>query len=766
MSIPPLLLDDLTWTDLTDASRRRIPAASRGRWTLHSPVDPGVTLLELHAWLLEQRLYWMDQVPDSLTRGALALLGDAANDALCAATVLHFPAGDGVVPAGTAMQVQDTNPPLIFTTDAATQLLPLAAASAGTVRPRIGLRIGGQERSIDLLASKPVCLFDDSDEVEITLWLQAPIPAGQDATALVVLDGPGVPSQWDAGAVDAVAPPAVLGWFYRGPDAAQHPFAQLRDGTGGLRRSGIIRFTVPADWTAGAADKAGNLPFTLWLRCDAATFTFPPRLIGLWPNVVIARHQRTIIERRELDWLKLPGNTIALSPNQQPPLTGGTMLRLREKQGWRRWQPTADLAFRGPRDRVFVIDRDAGMLRFGNGETGRLAVPADGFTLRDLADPVKLLAAWQSTDPLSLALIPRFPPAAASRIATATAATARSRPVLRALLAALAAVLAQPLQNEPALVARRDAVAALRGATPPLVVLPRLNRLLLEDAYPEALAAGQAELHLRIGGGAVGNVGAWLQWEPGENRSVPNAINVVAGQDGANSESLAAARERSAGRLRRVERAVLADDFTELACSTPGVAIARAHAAIGFHPDFPCLPVPGVVTVFIVPAAPRDEEPPCPVVVAPLPDEAARAAVVARLDSARLLGTEVLVRPPIYQPTTLTVTVQSNSASPDVVKAAIVARLTRFLDPLTGGDQANGWPFGEKLRPSVLLRQAQLGIADAGEVVQVAISLPAAAPPVTGESCNDVPIGDHALPALRQVTTRMTVPAVPVGGLT
>jgi hypothetical protein len=729
-------------------------------------VDPGVTLLELHAWLLEQRLYWMDQVPDALTRGALALLGDAANDAACAATVLHFPTGEGVVPAGTTMQVQDTNPPLIFTTDAAARLLPLAAPSAGTVRPRIGLRIAGQERSADLLAGKPVCLFGDSDTVEITLWLRQPIPAGQDATVLVALDMPGVPSQWDAGAVDAIAPPAVLGWFYRGPDGGQRPFAQLQDGTGGLRRSGIIRFTVPADWTAGSADGAGNLPFTLWLRCDAATFTFPPRLAGLWPNVAISRHQRTIIERRELDWLRLPGNSIALSPDQRPPLVGGTRLRLREGQGWRWWRPAADLGFHGPRDRVFVIDRDAGMLRFGNGETGRLPVLSDRFTLRELSDPVKLLAAWQSADKLSVALIPRFPPDAAQLIATATTATGRTRPVMRGLLAALAALLAQPLQDEPSLVTRRDTVAALRAATPPGVVVPRLNRLLLEDAYPEALAAGQAELQLLVGGGVAGNVGTWLSWEPTESRTVPDAINVVAGQDGAEPETLAAARERSAGKLRRVERAVLADDFTALACSTPGVAIARAHAAIGFHPDFPCLPVPGVVTVFIVPAAPRDEEPPCPIVTAPIPDEGARAAVVARLDAARLLGSEVLVRQPIYQPAALAVTVQSNSASPDALKAAIAARLTRFLDPLTGGDQAEGWPFGEMLRPSVLLRQAQLAITDAGEVVQVAISLPAATPPVTGESCSDVPIGDHALPALYQVTTRITAPVVPVGGLT
>jgi hypothetical protein len=57
MAIPQITLDDLTWADLSAAARGRIPAGSNGRWTLHAPVDPGITLLELHAWLLEQRLY-------------------------------------------------------------------------------------------------------------------------------------------------------------------------------------------------------------------------------------------------------------------------------------------------------------------------------------------------------------------------------------------------------------------------------------------------------------------------------------------------------------------------------------------------------------------------------------------------------------------------------------------------------------------------------------------------------------------------------------
>jgi hypothetical protein len=759
MSLPPVVLDDLTWADLTDATRSRIPAASQGLWTLHAPVDPGVTLLELHAWLLEQRLYWMDRLPDAAIRGALALLGDAPADAASAATVLHFPCGDGPVPAGTRMQVQDSDPPLVFTTEAATAVMPLAAPTVTTVRPRIDLRIGMHEYGPDLAAGKPVCLFDGTTEAIVTIWLAGAMPAGADGTLLFQLDSTGVPAGWSADATDGVAPAVTLTWWYAGPGGNPAPLPGVNDRTLGLRRSGIVRFTVPADWTAGVAD-AGNRPFTLWLRAESQGFAAPPRLVGLWPNVVVARHWRDLVACLELDWLPLPGNTIPLSPDQVPPLVAGTRLRLRERTGWQWWQPVPDLAFSGPDDRVFVIDRSLGLLRFGNGETGRVPVLGDRFTLRDVADVPGLLAKLQTFD----ALRARLPADLAARIAGAAAQTVRTRPVLRDLIAALNALAAHPLQAEPALQPPGQAARMLLAETPPGVVRPRLNRLLLQDAFPDVLRRSAAELHLRVGGGRAGNVGAWRAWEPAGDQKAPDAVNVVAGQGGAEPEALQATQQRSAGGIRRLARAVLACDFEALATGTPGVAIARAHAAVGFHPDFPCLPVPGVVTVFVVPAAPRDDG--CGIVPAPVPDAGALAAVAAALDAARLLGTELVVRPPIYRKVRLGVAVRSNSAAPDRLRQAVTARLARFLDPLTGGDDGTGWPFGEKLRPSVLLRQAQDAIGAGGEAAGVAITLPDATPPVQAESCADVEIGARALPALEHVAVSIAPPPRAAGGLT
>jgi hypothetical protein len=773
MSIPAVTLDDLTWTDLTAAARRRIPAASKGRWTLHAPVDPGVTLLELHAWLLEQRLYWMDQIPDALTRGALALLGESARDAQCAATVLQFTASQvDPVPAGAQMTLADSDPPLIFTTDRELKLLPFAREDRGGVEgpPLFGLRVGGKDRLTDLMAGRDICLFErGGDEVEITLRLTQP-PSGSGEIALLFLIAGSVPSEWSADGASAPPPVSLSFRYASNQGGVRKPFVKVNDGTGGLRRSGIVRLALPNDWQS-----SGNFGFPLWITADTAGFTAPPRLSGLWPNAVIARHRRQLHASPDVDWLPLPNNSITLGPEQTPPLVDRARLRIRERDDrWHIWRPTADLAFHGREDRVFLIDRDAGTLAFGNGETGRIPVPGRiyelgwRFTLRDLADPLALAIAWRDlADPISTFLSARLSPQQAAIIAAVLSNPVPSHALLRTLLAVLNGVLDEPAFYDAkrfAAVVLRPATQALIGAVNTPQTQRRFNRMLLEDAYPAALARGAVRLDLDLGGGTAGNVGALRGWRSPAKPPVSGleAVNVVAATGGVEREPLGDARQRAASNLRRIERAVIADDYVTLACTTPGVAIRRAHVAAGVTADFPCAIVPGAVTVFIVPDAPRDDKA-CPIVAAPQPDAGALAAVTARLDAARLLGAELYVRAPIYRDIAVAVDVEADTDGSDAMRADVAAWLGRFLDPLVGGDQQTGWPFGGPLTPSVLLRRAQDVIGDRGEVVRVGIRR--LGTDAEDENCNDVDIGPNALPALRQVTTRVTASRATIGGL-
>jgi len=267
---------------------------------------------------------------------------------------------------------------------------------------------------------------------------------------------------------------------------------------------------------------------------------------------------------------------------------------------------------------------------------------------------------------------------------------------------------------------------------------------------------GDVLVEYTIGGGRDGNGGVTGNWLP-VGSSVPvRAANPVRTDGGTDPETVAQARERAAGALGEVTRAVTAEDFVTLAVTTPGVAVGRAYAAVGEHPGFPCARVPGAVTVHIVPSVPRDGS---DVVPAPEPDPGMLCAVAARLGKARLLTAEVFVRAPAYREVRLRADLSGTPADRVRVSTVVGDALRRFLDPLEGGDDGTGWPFGEALRPSALLRAAQQALGDLAVVAAVAIGIDGAQP---AETCDDVPLRPGDLPVAREVRTHV-VPAVEPG---
>ncbi|MER6917286.1 putative baseplate assembly protein [Streptomyces sp. NPDC000594] len=634
MTVPPPDLDDLTWAEMMAAVRRRIPAESDGRWTLHAPVDPGMTLLELFAYLLEQRLYWLDQVPDALVVAILRLLGTGGPEpARPAATVLRLategPEGEiPVVPRGTVFS-RDPLGRIAFALDDEVAVVPLDPSAGVAVET-------DRDRTADLRSGRPVALLAADGRparARFVLPLVKDLPAPGPLTLLVELETPAacVPS-WLPGAVPGVPPPAEVtwSWFRPGEDRAG-AFDRVEDGTAGLRRSGVVRLHPPREWTT--RDRG------LLLTTGAATFAAPPRLLGLELNVSAARHrERRTATGKELagqirSWLRLPGQRLVL------PDAAGRLLTAELTLDGKPWRPVVDFTFGASGDRVFVVDREAGALVFGDGLTGH--VPGPG---------------------------------------------------------------------------------------------------------------GEVTVAYTLGGGRDGNGGLTGNWRPAApepDRPELTAANPVQAVGGTDPETVTGARQRVAGSLGEVTRAVTAEDVVTLARTTPGVAVARAHAAIGEHPGFPCTPVPGAVTVRIVPRVPRGGDP-ADEIAAPLPDPGALRAVADRLALTRLLTSEVFVRPPVYREVALRVDLAGAPADRARVAAVVAAALRRHLDPLTGGADGEGWPFGEPLRPSGLLRAAQRALGDLAEVAGVAIGLDGAAP---DEDCRDVRIGPAELPVARSVRT-------------
>lgn len=103
MSLPVPNLDDRTWKQLVDESVRLIPRYCP-EWTNHNPADPGVTLLELYAWMTEMTLYRLNKVPEKNFLTFLDLIGVRLLPPEPAKVVLQFEPAEGVdlmLPAGT-----------------------------------------------------------------------------------------------------------------------------------------------------------------------------------------------------------------------------------------------------------------------------------------------------------------------------------------------------------------------------------------------------------------------------------------------------------------------------------------------------------------------------------------------------------------------------------------------------------------------------------------------------------------------------------------
>src|SRR5204862_7239953 len=71
--IPPPKLDDRTFNDIVDEAISMIPSYAP-EWTNHNPSDPGITLVELFAYLTEMLVYRVNRVTDDNMRAFLKLI--------------------------------------------------------------------------------------------------------------------------------------------------------------------------------------------------------------------------------------------------------------------------------------------------------------------------------------------------------------------------------------------------------------------------------------------------------------------------------------------------------------------------------------------------------------------------------------------------------------------------------------------------------------------------------------------------------------------
>jgi len=102
--IPPPKLDDRTFHDIVEEAISMIPRYAP-EWTNHNPSDPGITLIELAAWMTDLLIYRLNQVPDKNYVAFLNLLGIKLHPPRAAKALTRFTLVEGAtkqrVPRGT-----------------------------------------------------------------------------------------------------------------------------------------------------------------------------------------------------------------------------------------------------------------------------------------------------------------------------------------------------------------------------------------------------------------------------------------------------------------------------------------------------------------------------------------------------------------------------------------------------------------------------------------------------------------------------------------
>jgi predicted phage baseplate assembly protein len=392
--LPEILLDDVRFQELVSEARARIVRHSP-EWTEHNVSDPGITLIELFAWLTELLVYRINRIPDRLHFGLLQLVGVRPRPPECATGTVRFmlnvPGGGAVVPAGTEIASPRTagSDSVVFQTESELQIPHDCDLATYGVERGGEQQLGrGAQPSSHLQAAfgSPATQGD-----ALLLGFQSPI-----AGLVIRLEFES--SRAQARAIDAADPPLV--WEVSTDDGDWQPVIVLSDETGGFTLGdGAVTMEVPA---AAAARKLAGVD-RHWLRCrvierrnrEHGAYQRSPEIASVTAAVagatVGAYHAATITDEIFGTSDGIAGAAYPLRRRPVLELEDGEVVEVRElgADSWTPWQPVESFAFSGGTDRHFMLDPSRGEIRFGpairqpDGGWRRYgAVPPGGAVLR------------------------------------------------------------------------------------------------------------------------------------------------------------------------------------------------------------------------------------------------------------------------------------------------------------------------------------------------------------------------------------------------
>jgi len=660
-------LDDRTYSDILNEARARI-TVHNPEWTNFNDSDPGITLLQLFSFMMENLLFRSNLIPERNHLKFLQMIGKSLRPAAAAQGVVTITNERGPLQTITL----PANMPVLagkvgFVTQNALDVLPIemrvfirksldpqAQAAAQTIYTQLYGTFTDNSANLDFYETVPfdppstaaaiqAVSLTDGTTVDGSLWLALLIRAGENAQPRDVLKeiagktltlglmpsvegatrtlAPGGSTtsqpqtslryQIATGNLDATAVP-IYADLTGIPDNSVGPLQDLT----------LVQLTLP---DAGAMGAWPNLP-----PLEDGTSDFPPTL------------EDTQVLNRLLTWIRIslrdaPGG-VASAPFLKASFSWAGINAARVTQ---RVQVIAEPLGTGsgdPDQAYTVVNRPV------IPETVQLAVNGELWTRIDdlMAAPPEVPVTDPSLPPGSA------PPASQSSKSKVFAVDRESGQI--------------------------QFGTGLKGARPP--------------------AGAQIVVSYAYGGGRAGNVGIGsIQNSPQlpAGFKVTNPLPTWAGDEG---ESVTDAERNIPLYLKNGRRAVSSQDFIDIVRRTPGINLGRVEV----------LPVtdPGVVTLLVIPVDPQNPQ-------GPTPNRLFLDSICSYLEPRRLLTTEVIVDGPTYVGLSVSIGIDvmpGRDIAP--VREAVKQAIRDFLSPLSGGPNApngTGWPLSKAVESVDLLVQ-------------------------------------------------------------
>jgi predicted phage baseplate assembly protein len=356
-------------------------------WTDHNAHDPGITLMELLAWVAEAQLYSVSRLRRDERAAYAALLGletigttgargliwpDRSDPGSPSATF----ARSAVIPDDAVVRTVETETPtfrpthtLLWTPGRIVRLETRQPDGSVTDHTAMNARGGPVFLPFGDTAGSRVALaltFEcrDDDGVFGTTRQLAPKALWAVGVRAADLNG----SAAEAVTHDRKRTPRrssspLIATIVAGNDRV--PVTIVSDTTDGLLETGVLLLDL-------SSVAISPKEFTLELRAPRG-LARPPRVLGIEPNVVPVRQGRAIIDESHdangrPDWrftLESPG--LRFGANEEP-----IALRVPRVSGLANWRRVDDFAAAGPNDDVYALDTRTGEVTFGNGLNGRM----------------------------------------------------------------------------------------------------------------------------------------------------------------------------------------------------------------------------------------------------------------------------------------------------------------------------------------------------------------------------------------------------------